>query len=131
MHNLDFPNPRLSERFFVVPTSSDNRGWTVHCPQSSNRMLTCHIFYQNNSPFIDYYSTCINMGTCNKCAYLLQSAWCSSLQAMADEDLVTDLSGSEQDVASYPGIPIWRRGEEERLVHTVVRMHLISEKSQK
>ena len=33
MHNLDFPNPRLSERFFVVPTtcSSDNRGWTVQC----------------------------------------------------------------------------------------------------
>ena len=29
MHNLDFPTPRLSERFFVVPVSSDNRGWTV------------------------------------------------------------------------------------------------------
>ena len=29
MHNLDFLNPRLSERFFVVSTSSDNRGWTV------------------------------------------------------------------------------------------------------
>ena len=31
-------------------------------------------------------------------------------------------------VASFPGIPIsaWRRSEEECLVHTVVRMHLIS-----
>ena len=31
-------------------------------------------------------------------------------------------------LASYPGvpIPIWRRGEEERLVHTVMRMRLIS-----
>ena len=33
MHNLDFPNPRLSERLFVVPTSSDNPGWTV--PESN------------------------------------------------------------------------------------------------
>ena len=31
MHNLDFPIPRLSECFFVVLTSSDNRGWTVNC----------------------------------------------------------------------------------------------------
>ena len=28
--NLDFPNPRLSEHFFVVPTSLDNWGWTIH-----------------------------------------------------------------------------------------------------
>ena len=34
-------------------------------------------------------------------------------------------------LALFPGIPIpsWRRGEEERLVHTVVRRYLISEKS--
>ena len=34
-------------------------------------------------------------------------------------------------LASYPGVPIWRRGEKERLVHIVVRMRLISEKSRK
>ena len=36
-------------------------------------------------------------------------------------------------VASYPGVPIliWRRGEDEHLVHTVVHMHLISENSRK
>ena len=32
-------------------------------------------------------------------------------------------------VASNPGVLIWRRGVGQRLVHTVVRMHLISEKS--
>ena len=34
---------------------------------------------------------------------------------------------------SFPGIPIpiWRRAEKKRLVHTVVHMLLISEKSQK
>ena len=34
-------------------------------------------------------------------------------------------------VASYPGVPIWRRGEEEHLIHTVVCMRFISKKSQK
>ena len=36
-------------------------------------------------------------------------------------------------LASFPGVPIpaWRRDVEERLVCTVVRMHLVSEKSQK
>ena len=29
-------------------------------------------------------------------------------------------------LASFPSVQIWRRGEEERLVHTVVCMHLIS-----
>ena len=27
--NLVYPDPQLSERFSPVPTSSDNRGWTV------------------------------------------------------------------------------------------------------
>ena len=30
MHNLDYPNSRLSEHFCPVPASSDNRGCTVH-----------------------------------------------------------------------------------------------------
>ena len=34
-------------------------------------------------------------------------------------------------VASHPGVPIWSRGEEERLVHIVLCMRLISEKSLK
>ena len=36
-------------------------------------------------------------------------------------------------LASFPGvrIPVWRRGEEECLVHTVVNIHLISEKFRK
>ena len=34
-------------------------------------------------------------------------------------------------IASYPGVPIWRRGEEERPVHSVVHMRLISGKSRK
>ena len=48
--------------------------------------------------------------------------------------LLSQLSGeilAALEVASYPAIPIWRRGEEERLLHTVVRMHLISKKSWK
>ena len=39
---------------------------------------------------------------------------------------VTDRSNAGHSLASYPGIPIWRRGEEECLVHTAVRMCLIS-----
>ena len=52
---------------------------------------------------------------------------------MTGTSLVPRRSNLEEGrgVASYPGIPIWRRGEEEHLVHTVVRMRLISEKSRK
>ena len=49
IHNLNFPYPRLSERFFVVPTSSDNRGWTVqHCfvgkqSQTAKHQISIHL----------------------------------------------------------------------------------------
>ena len=44
------PNPRLSERFFAVPTSSGNRGWTViafsHCERRTF-CLTKYVHWSN------------------------------------------------------------------------------------
>ena len=47
-------------------------------------------------------------------------------QSSINQKRMMQLQCAGEVLALYPGVPVWRRGEEEHLVHTVVYMHLIS-----